>query len=238
MTASLEEKTKPVAASGVRRRVVWDGLVAFLAAVQFLTVFPPLVRRPLTAEELGRSVGWFPLVGALIGGDPGRLDWLLGLLFRPGVSAALVLVCWVLSTGALHVDGFLDSCDGLFGGQTPEARLRIMRDERAGAFAVVGGVLLLLLKYATLSECPGRMQALLVAPVVGRWGMAFAVFAFPYGRAEGLGKAMKDHAGWPQLAAGSAAWRRWSSSRARPAAGAGCWVCCWRRRRRGPAPAS
>ena len=174
-------------------------LYSFLAALQFLTVAPPLVRRPFTLTELGRSVAWFPLVGVLLGGVLAGWDWLCGLLFRPGVSAALVLICWVLATGALHVDGFLDSCDGLFGGQTPEVRLRIMRDERAGAFAVVGGVLLLLLKYAALSECPARTAALLVAPVVGRWGMTFAVIAFPYGRAEGLGRAMKDHAGRTQL---------------------------------------
>jgi adenosylcobinamide-GDP ribazoletransferase len=178
-------------------------LTPVAAAVQFLTVIPPLVRRPFTPEELGRSVGWFPLVGVLLGGFLAGLDWLLGRAFAPGVAAALVLAAWVLCTGALHLDGFLDACDGLFGGHTPEARLRIMRDERAGAFAVIGGVLLLLLKYAALAGNPDRLAALVVAPVVGRWGMAVAVVAFPYGRPEGLGRAMKDHSGWPQAALAS-----------------------------------
>ena len=35
-------------------------LAALAAALQFLTVMPPLVRRPFTPEELGGSVGWFP----------------------------------------------------------------------------------------------------------------------------------------------------------------------------------
>jgi adenosylcobinamide-GDP ribazoletransferase len=34
--------------------------------------------------------------------------------------------------------------------------------------------------------------------------MAVAVVAFPYARAEGLGRAMKDHAGWDQVLLASA----------------------------------
>lgn len=201
MTSSLEEKQAAPARPWHEVSRGW--LTPVAAAVQFLTVTPPLVRRPFTAEELGRAVGWFPLAGILIGGGLAGLDWLLGLAFPPGVTAALVLAAWVLGTGALHLDGFLDTCDGLFGGHTPEARLRIMRDERAGAFAVIGGILLMLLKYAALTGNPDRLAALIVAPVVGRWGMTVAVIAFPYGRPEGLGRAMKDNAGWPQAAVAS-----------------------------------
>jgi len=196
MTSSLEAKA--AAPARLWRETVRDWLPPLAAAVQFLTLAPPVVRRPFTPGQLGRSVGWFPLVGLLLGGLLAGLDWCLAWAFPSGVTAALVLAAWVLCTGALHLDGFLDSCDGLFGGRTPEARLRIMRDERAGAFAVIGGVLLLLLKYAALAGNPQRLAALLVAPVVGRWGTALAVVGFPYGRAEGLGRAMKDHAGWPQ----------------------------------------
>jgi adenosylcobinamide-GDP ribazoletransferase len=196
VTPSLEEKPQETVQSPEERR---SALAPAAAALQFLTLMPPLVRRPFTPEELGRSVSWFPVVGLLLGGMLAGLNWCLGQVFPSGVTAALVLAVWVLSTGALHLDGFLDSCDGLFGGHTPEARLRIMRDERVGAFAVVGGVLLLLLKYATLSGNPDRLAALLVAPVAGRWGMTLAVVGFPYGRAEGLGRAMKDHAGREQF---------------------------------------
>jgi adenosylcobinamide-GDP ribazoletransferase len=201
VTPSVEEKPGDIAkALGDRP----GGLVPLAAALQFLTVVPPLVRRPLAPEELGRSVGWFPLVGLLLGGLLAGLDWCLGRVFPSGVTAALLLAAWVLSTGALHLDGFLDSCDGLFGGHTPDARMRIMRDERAGAFAVIGGILILLLKYAALSSNPDRLAALLVAPVVGRWGMALALIAFPYPRPEGLGRSMKDHAGAAQLVLASA----------------------------------
>jgi adenosylcobinamide-GDP ribazoletransferase len=173
--------------------------LGFMTALQFLTVFPPLRRRPPTPAELGRSVGWFALVGVLLGSFLAAADRAFSLLFPPGVTAALLLAVWVLSTGALHLDGFLDACDGLFGGQTPEARLRIMRDERAGAFAVIGGSLLLLVKYACLAGLADRTSALIVAPTLARGGMALAVVVFPYARPEGLGRCMKDHAGPGQV---------------------------------------
>jgi adenosylcobinamide-GDP ribazoletransferase len=190
----------------LNKRHTWLGanLIGCLAAVQFLTIAPPLVRRPFTDTELGRAVGYFPLVGVLIGGFLIGLDRLLALFLPPNVTVAVVLMGWVLCTGALHLDGFLDSCDGLFGGRTPEDRLRILRDERVGAFAVIGGVLLLLVKYQSLAAIQNRSAALCLAPVLGRWGMALAVVAFPYARAEGLGRAMKDHAGWGQALLASA----------------------------------
>jgi adenosylcobinamide-GDP ribazoletransferase len=197
MTTALEHQHPTEADAPQRDRR--GGVAGVAAAVQFLTVMPSPMRRPFAPGELGQSVGWFPAVGLLIGGLLAGLNGCLERVFPASVTAALLLAAWVLFTGALHLDGFLDSCDGLFGGQSPEARLRIMRDERAGAFAVVGGVLLLLLKYAALAGNPDRLAALLVAPVVGRWGMAVAVVGFPYGRAEGLGRAMKDHAGRAQV---------------------------------------
>jgi adenosylcobinamide-GDP ribazoletransferase len=176
-----------------------------LAALQFLTV-APLPARLFTPPDMGRAVGYFPIVGALLGCVLALLDRGLGAIWPASVASALVLILWIGLTGALHLDGFLDTCDGLLGGQSPEARLRIMRDERVGAFAVVSGVLLLLVKYSALAALTGRASALILAPALGRWGMALAIAAFPYARPEGLGRAMKDHAGWRQAAlAGGAA---------------------------------
>lgn len=188
--------------SHVRRSwcaIVLSWPVGLLAAVQFLTVVPPVIRRAFTPAELGRAVGWFAVVGMVLGAALSGIDYVLGLLFPAGVTAALVLVMWILATGALHLDGLLDTCDGLFGGGTPEARLRIMRDERVGAFALVGGSLLLLVKYSCLAHLMNRTATLIVAPTLGRWGMVLAVVAFPYARPQGIGRWMKDHAGWRQV---------------------------------------
>ena len=177
---------------------------AWVISMQFLTLAPPLIRRPLEMEELGRAVGYFALSGAVLGALLAGLNSLLGRFLPGGVTAALLLAIWVFVTGALHLDGFLDSCDGLWGGHTPEDRLRIMRDERVGAYGLAGGVLLLLLEYAALVSLADRMPALLLAPTLGRWSMSLAMVAFPYARPQGLGRAMKDHATWGRVALATA----------------------------------
>jgi adenosylcobinamide-GDP ribazoletransferase len=55
----------------------------------------------------------------------------------PGVAAALVLILWVWSTGALHLDGLADSADAWVGGLASRERtLEIMKDPRSGPAAV------------------------------------------------------------------------------------------------------
>lgn len=175
-------------------------LTSFLAALQFLTILPPIVRRPFTHSELGRSVGFFPLVGWIIGAALWCVAWGVGWIFPMPVVAAITLATWLLLTGAIHFDGFLDMCDGLFGGHDPESRLTIMRDHRVGAFATAGGALLLLMLFAALISLDTMMlgPALLLAPVLGRWAAAQAIIWTPYARQQGLGRAMKDNARWPQ----------------------------------------
>ena len=173
--------------------------VDFLVALQFLTVAPALIKRTFTPLELGRATAYFPLVGGLVGVFLMGAGFLLEQVFPAPLRAALVLALWVLASGALHLDGFLDACDGLLGGHTPQSRLEIMKDERIGAFALAGGVLLLLVKYSALAGMEAVSPALILAPALGRWAMAAAIFAIPYARPEGLGKAMKDHTTWGQI---------------------------------------
>jgi len=174
-------------------------MVSLIAAFQFLTISPAIIRRIFTPQEMARAVGWFPLVGLALGALLYGLSRGLSLIFPLPVVAVLVLAAWLLLTRALHFDGFLDVCDGLFGGFTPERRLEIMRDSRVGAFGVAGGVLLLLMKYAAIISLP-HLSGFLLASVMGRWVLTMAVFAYPYAREKGLGRDMKDNVCWQQVA--------------------------------------
>jgi adenosylcobinamide-GDP ribazoletransferase len=173
-------------------------MISLLTAFQFLTTFPAVIRRMFTAQELGRAVGFFPVVGLALGGVFYGLVSGLRLVFPLQVVAVFILAAWLLLTRALHFDGFLDTCDGLFGGFTPERRLEIMRDSRVGAFGVAGGGLLLLAKYAAIVSLP-QLSGLLLAPVFGRWVLSIAIFAYPYAREKGLGRDMKDNVRWPEV---------------------------------------
>ncbi|MDE0312155.1 MAG: adenosylcobinamide-GDP ribazoletransferase [Caldilineaceae bacterium] len=172
-------------------------------AFQFLTIAPPLLRRPVAPNELGRSVTFFPLVGLAIGLLLFGLHRALSIIFPEFLAAAILLGVWTLCSGALHFDGILDTVDGLLGGRDAEDRLRIMRDARVGSFAVAAGGTVLLLKFAAIGSI-GAASALVVAPVAGRWLTSMAVVLFSYARPAGLGRDMKDNAGWPQAAGATA----------------------------------
>ncbi len=168
----------------------------FLAAVQFLTVLPvPSRQRQVQSEDIARSLAYFPLVGALLGGGLALLDWALRLWLPAAIVPLLLVIALLGLTGALHFDGFLDCCDGLFGYHPPARRLEIMRDSRVGSFAVAGGWALLSLKYATLAQIPSDIlpAALIVGPLLGRGALVAVVALFPYGRTAGLGADYKRY---------------------------------------------
>jgi len=173
----------------------------FLAALQFLTAIPLPWLRKARPEELGRSTGYFPVVGLIIGLILAGLNWLLGLILPSAVVNALLIVSLVVVTGALHLDGFVDTCDGIAGHKTVEDRWQVMHDSRAGAFGIIGVVLLLLVKYVSLSSIPASlmMMTLVFMPVVSRWAMVYAVFAYRYARPSGLGKVFKQGTNWPKF---------------------------------------
>ena len=173
----------------------------FLAALQFLTVMPLPGRREVSPEDLGRSVGYFPVVGLIIGLIMAGLNWLLGLFLPPAVVNVLLIVYLVIISGALHLDGFVDTCDGIAGHKTPEARWQVMHDSRAGAFGIVGVCLLLLVKYVSLNNVPENLllATLILMPVISRWAMVYAIFAYPYAMPSGLGKLFKEGTSWPRL---------------------------------------
>ncbi len=175
--------------------------MSFIAALRFLTIIRLGWLRESTADELKRSAGYFPLVGLLIGLMLAGLNWLLGFVLPQAVVNVLLIVASVLITGALHLDGFLDTCDGLGGHGTPEERWRIMDDSRAGGFGVIGIATLLLTKYVTLNSIPTHLltATLVFMPVVSRWAMVYAIFAYPYAKPAGLGKTLKEATGWRAL---------------------------------------
>lgn len=166
----------------------------FLAALQFLTIIPLPWRREVSPEELGRSAGYFPVVGLIIGLILAGLNWLFGLILPSTVVNALLIVSLVVISGALHLDGFVDTCDGIAGHKTVEARWRIMHDSRVGGFGIVGVVLLLLVKYVSLNSIPEHllMMTLVLMAVISRWAMVYAIFAYPSAESSSSGKVFKQ----------------------------------------------
>lgn len=168
--------------------------MGFWIALQFLTVIPLPFKKEWQEKDISSSLVFFPVVGLLVGLFVFLINWGFGEIFAGAVTAVLTLLFWVLISGAMHLDGLADSCDGL-GGSTPEKRLEIMKDSHTGAFGVAGVSMLLLVKFAAIVSLAGwNWETLVLAPVLGSWAMVLAVIAFPYARKNGLGLAFKQGA--------------------------------------------
>jgi adenosylcobinamide-GDP ribazoletransferase len=165
----------------------------FLTALGFLTSIP-IGRRSMEGRSLAGSAVYFPLVGLLIGFILAGIDYGLGHVLPNLLTSAITVTLLLLLTGALHFEGFVDACDGLLGGHTRERRLEIMRKKNVGAYAVAGGVLLLILKFAAISALThewDRFWIIVIFPMLSRWGMTLALSVFPYAREQGLGTAFR-----------------------------------------------
>lgn len=170
----------------------------FVAAFRFLTVIPLPFRRQPAPEEFGGSVLYFPAVGLIIGLLMAGLYYVLNYFLPSSLTNAMVIAAMVLVNGALHTDGFIDTCDGLAGNKAPEERQRVMKDSRVGAFGVIGAVLLFMVKFTALNSIPHNLiyTTLILMPVLSRWSMVYAITAYPYAKPEGLGTTFKQHAKW------------------------------------------
>ena len=172
--------------------------MSFLAALQFLTILRGRRQRQVAPEALACSTGYFPLVGIIIGLILAGSYWLLQFILPPNVVRGLLLIGAVVLSGGLHLDGFIDTFDGIGGHKNAEARWEVMRDSRAGSFGIISVFLLLLVKYLALSSVPDSLMipALILMPAASRWAMVYSIFAHPYARPSGMGTIFKEGTDW------------------------------------------
>ena len=165
-------------------------MTGLVVAARYLTIVPLPGRVRLSADALGRSAPWFPVIGLGIGVVLAATDRVTQVIFPLLLAGLITVTVWKLLTGGLHLDGLADCLDGL-GGRDAEHRLAIMHDSRIGAFGALGLILLLLLEIAAITEMPPsvRVRALLVAPTVARATPPLLARLFSPAKLEGLGAA-------------------------------------------------
>ena len=133
------------------------------------------------------ALTFLPLVGVFVGSLAGMGGYAAHALHAPTALAyAVTFALVVILTGAIHIDGFLDSCDAFFATTTTERRLEIMKDVRHGTFAVSGMAVLVLLWWAAAQRYEPSLQwALTIAFVcaTARLAMIANAWVFPYARA-------------------------------------------------------
>lgn len=169
------------------RRIVVKGQ-RFWLAVQFLTRLPVPRGVAYDPAAFHATVGYFPLVGLVLGLSYALVDAVGRVLFgTPAVSSLLVVGSMLLVTGALHHDGLMDTADGLLSNRPREEMLAIMRDSRVGAMGALAGSFALLAQWVLLTALPEPVRAgvLVGAPALSRWAVVWAMGQWPYAREGG-----------------------------------------------------
>ena len=170
---------------------------AFFIALGLMTRIPVPSLFHIKEDDSEKLYGWsvmfYPLVGLVIGGGLIFVLWglsLLSLSTNGLIEAAIILAVWVLITGALHLDGLADSADAWLGGYGDKQRtLEIMKDPYSGPAAVVVLVLILLLKFSSLTAITiDEWVILILSPVLARTFIMILLTTTPYVREAGMGE--------------------------------------------------
>ncbi len=154
----------------------------FLALGTLSRIRVPEIKR----VNFQRSTVYFPVVGYIASGILFSSELLFKTIFTPYVSTISALIIYYLIFGFFHFDGLLDCIDGFFPShKTREERLRIMKDSNTGAFALLFGVLFLLLEVLCLLNSGNFWYFF---PVFGRFAPIFLLSFSKPASDKGLGK--------------------------------------------------
>lgn len=147
----------------------------------------------LTPLPIGRTeppdrgtLAWFPVVGALIGVALGGVWWGAERIWPAAVAAALVVAADLALTGMLHLDGLIDSADGLLPHLDRDRRLEVMATPDVGAFGVAIAVAVIGLRLTAIATTAPSVLLLAGIWCASRTAMAVIASTFRYQREGGL----------------------------------------------------
>lgn len=161
-------------------------LNAFINALTFTTIIPFPSR--LIPEWNKKNLRFFclmlPVVGLLL-----SLLWLAfwkilsRLPFSANLKGFMMTLLTLMLTGGLHLDGLMDTCDALFSHRDRETRLKILSDTHSGSFAVMGCVIIIVMKTLLFAELKNFSPLI---PALSRLGMGLLLCNMPFAKNDGL----------------------------------------------------
>ncbi|WP_432321692.1 adenosylcobinamide-GDP ribazoletransferase [Yersinia enterocolitica] len=166
----------------------------FLATLQFMTRIPVPERwtQGLALDNYERGIIGFPFIGLIVGVIGGVVFTLLAPWCGVPLAALGYVLVLALVTGAFHLDGLADTCDGVFSARKREQMLEIMRDSRLGTNGGLALIFIVVAKVLVVSELALRDAPMLLmltaASVAGRTVIVLLMYRQRYAReGNGLG---------------------------------------------------
>ncbi|MEA3330546.1 MAG: adenosylcobinamide-GDP ribazoletransferase [Campylobacterota bacterium] len=168
---------------------------AFALAFNMLSIIPFFKIHNFFKGINGYSAMFYPLVGFILG----SLLWVTHSLLQDHMPSThlsvLIFGMWVSITGALHLDGFSDTVDGLF--VKKEKALEVMKDSHIGGMGMIFTLVFLLLKLSSIIH----FEAFYLLPIIlmySRLNATLAIYFYSY-ISSGVGKLIKEELRLKQL---------------------------------------
>jgi len=156
----------------------WDLIDALFMCFGMFTTLP-MIYRPWDERLRPLMTACLPAVGLVIGALWLLTAYLCGVWnVHPALGAAFVAVVPAIVTGAIHIDGYMDTADAVLSWRPLEKRLQILKDPHVGSFAVIALAALIIFTYGAafaLLSSGNPIFPLLLIPVVSRCCSAFCV---------------------------------------------------------------
>lgn len=147
-------------------------------------------------KNMRYAMSFFPLIGAVTGAIIYFWYFLVSSFEISGILAAAVYsVIPILLTGGIHMDGFLDTIDALSSNQPLDKKIEILADSNSGAFAIIYGIVYLLLTFSFWHEADGQAIAVIaIGFILSRALSALSVVTFKKAKKTGLASLFSDSA--------------------------------------------
>lgn len=163
---------------------------AFLLQLQFLTRIPIPSKVRFDEKAFSRGVIFAPVVGLIIGLIIAGIYFIVFDLCDKELPALIIaIVCEIILTSGLHLDGLADTFDGIFSNRSRQKIIEIMKDSRIGTTGALALILVIISKLGLLIsiEKAKIVMYLLTMPVVSRMNYVWAAGITSYAKKTGLG---------------------------------------------------
>ena len=170
-------------------------LKGFALSVSMLTTIPFFRVHDFFKGINGYAVMFFPFIGLLLGVILTGMHHLLDDHIVQTHLNIIIFVSLILLSGALHLDGFADTVDGLY--VKKEKALKVMSDPHIGAMGMIITAGFLILKASIFFHIES-LYLLVVVLMLSRFNAVLAIYFFPY-IGGGMAKLAKDEFNTTQL---------------------------------------